>query len=218
VDSFSSDKINGIISYGGQRLFEDLPGSAAQKAKWHERREDAYYGSAMHFYRSLYQDKLDAEGFVVYKFTRYLNPERPKEEVLIQKLRQFQLTQRRDSFMYYKNLELMSKYTDQDVLKPPLQQYEIFSRLDQPGLFVMHFNKFLYIVYTKKHEEIPDSRDFYRPLDMHDYEATIVTLQDDFPIFDKNGIVVSNSPLYEGTWAEHRLSDMLPVDYVPDVQ
>jgi hypothetical protein len=31
-----------------------------------------------------------------------------------------------------------------------------------------------------------------------------------------NGIVVGNAPLYEGSWANNRLSDMLPVDYVPD--
>jgi hypothetical protein len=33
-----------------------------------------------------------------------------------------------------------------------------------------------------------------------------------------NGIVVANGPLYEGTWSKSRLSDLLPVDYVPDPQ
>jgi hypothetical protein len=218
VDTFSADKINGIISSGGQRVFEDLPGTEAQKAKWHEKREEAYYGSPMHFYRSLLENLLDQEGFVVYKFTRYINSERPKEELLIQKLKQFQLQQRRDSFMYYKNLELLPRYTGENIVKPPLQQYEIFSRMDQPGLYTMHFTRFLYIVFTKKHELVPDARDFYRPMDMPDYEASILTLQGDFPIFDNNGIVVGNNCLYEGTWANKRLSDELPVDYVPDVK
>jgi len=218
VDSFSADKINGIISYGGQRVFEDLPGSDIQKAKWHEKREDAYYGSPMHFFRSLYQDKLDEAGFVVYNFLRYENPLRPKEEILQQKLKQFQMLARRDSFMYYKNLELMSKYSNEKVLSPPLKQFEIFSHFNQQGLYVLHFTKYLYVVYTKKREEKPDSRDFYRPLDMANYQASIVTLQDDFPIFDRNGTVVGNSALYEGTWANARLSDTLPVDYVPDVK
>jgi hypothetical protein len=172
----------------------------------------------MHFYRSLLENLLDQEGFVVYKFTRYINSERPKEELLIQKLKQFQLQQRRDSFMYYKNLELLPRYTGENIVKPPLQQYEIFSRMDQPGLYTMHFTRFLYIVFTKKHELVPDARDFYRPMDMPDYEASILTLQGDFPIFDNNGIVVGNNCLYEGTWANKRLSDELPVDYVPDVK
>jgi hypothetical protein len=42
VDTFSADKINGIISSGGQRVFEDLPGTEAQKATGHEKREEAY--------------------------------------------------------------------------------------------------------------------------------------------------------------------------------
>jgi hypothetical protein len=216
VDSFSSDKLEGLISFGGQRLFEDLPGSDAQKAKWHEKREEVYYGSAMHFYRSLYQDKLDEAGFIVYPFWHELNPERPKEEELQQKLKLFQLQNRRDSFMYYRNLALLSKYYNEKLMRPPLKQFEILSHFNQPGLYVMHFNKYLYIVYTKKRELVPDSRDFYRPLDMANYEATIVTMQDDFPVFDSNGIVVANSALYEGSWANSRLSDMLPVDYVPD--
>jgi len=218
VDSFSSDKINGIISYGGQRVFEDMPGSEAQKAKWHQKREEVYYGSPMHFYRSLYQDKLTNEGFVVYNFARYINSERPKEEILQQKLKQFQIQGRRDSFLYYRNLEMMSKYSNEHLMQPPLKEFEILSNYNQPGLYVMHFTRFLYLVYTKKHEPVPDTRDFYRPIDMSDYEASILTLQDDFPIFDKNGTVVANSALYEGSWANHRLSDMLPVDYVPDIQ
>jgi hypothetical protein len=218
VDSFSSDKINGIISFGGQRLFEDLPGSDAQKAKWHQKREEAYYGSAMHFYRCLCTDRLDQEGFVVSNFLRDLNPLRPKEEILQQKLRQFQMQARRDSFMYYRNLALMSKYSNENILRPPLKGFEFVSRYSQPGLYVMHFRKYLYVVYTKRREPVPDSKDFYRPIDMPDYQASIITLQDDFPVFDRNGIVVANSALYEGSWANDRLSDMLPVDYVPDSQ
>jgi hypothetical protein len=216
VDSFSADKLNGIVSYGGQRLFEDLPGNDAQKAKWHEKREEAYYGSAMHFYRTLYQDKLDDQGFVVYNFIRYLNPERPKEEVLQQKLKMFQVQGRRDSFMYYRNLEMLSKYYNENLMRPPLKQFEILSNFSQQGLYVMHFTKYLYVVYTKKREAHPDSRDFYRPIDMPDYQTSIITLQGDYPVFDRNGIIVANSALYEGSWANNRLSDTLPNDYVPD--
>jgi hypothetical protein len=112
---------------------------------------------------------------------------------------------------------MMPKYTGENVVKPPLQQFEIFTPGDQKGLYMLHFNKFLYVVFTKKHEEVPDAKDFYRPLDMPDYEASILTLEGDYPLFDNNGIIVANSALYEGTWANKRLSDLLPVDYVPDV-
>ncbi len=58
LKNFKSDGISQVITYGGERLFEELPGSTLQKKKWAAARDRAYYGSAMHFYRSLYTDKL----------------------------------------------------------------------------------------------------------------------------------------------------------------
>ena len=74
VDSFAVDKIAGLVSRAGSQVFEELPGSDAQKKKWHLRREEAYHGSSMHFYRSLISDKFTQEGFIMYHFNRYLNP------------------------------------------------------------------------------------------------------------------------------------------------
>jgi len=76
VSEFNSSKLTHIISYTGQRLFQELKGSKRQEEEWHKKREDAYYGSAMHFYRSLYTNKLDQEGFQMMKLTRMLNPNR----------------------------------------------------------------------------------------------------------------------------------------------
>jgi CDP-glycerol glycerophosphotransferase (TagB/SpsB family) len=84
LNSFSSDNISHTISYAGKALFEELPGSESQKKKWKAKREEAYYGSAQHFYRSLYKNKLADEGFVIYHYTRNLNPNR-YQEAFIQK-------------------------------------------------------------------------------------------------------------------------------------
>lgn len=215
LTDFTADRINGIVSFNGQRLFEDLPGSQSQKRKWHEKREEVYYGSAMHFYRALYQDKLDSAGFVVYRLRRYLNPERPKEEVIRRELKINRMRQNRDSMIYWLNIEAMSKYYNESLVKPPLKQFEMLSRTEQQGIFMLHFTDYLYVIYTKKRDPV-DYKDLYRPLEMPNYEISVIDLMDGFPLFDMNGIVVANSPLYEGTWSKSRLSDMLPVDYVPD--
>jgi len=70
VNDFNVDKIANIVSREGQQVFEELPGSEAQKKRWHQKREEAYHGSAMHFYRSLYTDKLKEEGFEIYRLKR----------------------------------------------------------------------------------------------------------------------------------------------------
>ena len=215
LNDFKIDKISNIISREGQQVFEDLPGSEAQKKKWHQRREEAYYGSAMHFYRSLYQDKLAQEGFIIYKFSRYLNPQRPPDDVIRHKMRVFYDQRNNDSLKYYNSLITLSKYYHEYLMKPPLNQFEVMTNGGQPGLYAIHFSNYLYVVYTKKTDDTPD-RDLYRPLDQPNYAVTVVTLSAPFALFDMNGIIVENAPLYEGAWSRNRLSDMLPVDYVPD--
>ncbi len=218
LNDFNDDKVANIISHSGQQVFEDLPGSDAQKKKWHQKREEAYYGSSMHFYRSLLADKLTEEGFQIYNFSRYLNPKRPPDEVIKQKIRQFYDQRRPDSQKYYVDLANMSKYYNESLMRPALNQFEVLIQTGQPGVYGMHFiRNYLYVVYTKKTDDTYD-RDLYRPLDFPNYAVSVLTLLNGpYVLFDKNGIEIENAPLHEGAWARNRLSDMLPVNYVPDV-
>jgi hypothetical protein len=219
LNDFKIDKIANLISREGQQVFEELPGSEAQKKKWHEKREEAYYGSAMHFYRSLYTDKLAQEGFIIYHFNRYPNPDRPSDEVLTRKIQYFKEHARTkemvDSANYYIGLANISKWYHESLLQPPLHEFEVRTNGEKPGLWALHLPSYLYIAYTKKADDTPD-KDLYRPLNQPNYAVSIITLTAPFIEFDMNGIVVANAPIYEGAWSRNRLSDMLPVDYVPD--
>jgi hypothetical protein len=217
LNDFKVDKISGIVSREGQQVFEELPGTAAQKKKWHENREAAYYGSSMHFFRSLYMDKIIQEGFVMYHFNRALNPERPQEEVIRRKINTFNLQGRRDSLRHWQEIENLPKYHKEKLDTIPLQESDVLLNTQQPGIYAVHFNDYLYVVYTKKRDEVYN-KDLYRPLNMPNYEVTIITLYSPYAVFDMNGIVIGNAPLYEGSWAKDRISDLLPVDYVPDVK
>jgi CarboxypepD_reg-like domain len=215
LNDFKIDKISNIISREGQQVFEELPGTAAQKKRWHQKREEAYYGSAMHFYRSLYTDKLKEEGFIMYHFNRYLNPIRPPDDIIRRKFKMFNEMRRPDSAKYYLELANMSKYYHESLIQPPLQQFEVMTMTGQQGLYAIHFTSYLYVAYTKKTDDV-FNKDLYRPLDQPNYSVSVITLGAPFAVFDMNGIIVENAPLYEGAWARDRLSDMLPVDYVPD--
>ena len=110
----------------------------------------------------------------------------------------------------------MSKYSHEYLDRLPLSMYEVMTNTGQPGIFAVHFTNYLYIVYTKKRDEV-FNKDLYRPLDMPNYETSVITLlSSPYVVFDMNGIVVGDAPLYEGSWAKAKLSDLLPVDYVPD--
>lgn len=215
LNDFAQDKIAEIVSQKGQRIFEELPGSEAQKKKWHEKREEAYHGSSMHFFRSLYTDKLTQDGFQIYQFTRTLNPQRPTDEEIRRKVRIFYDMQRPDSQKYYIDWSKVSKYSNERLMQPPLNSWEVLISTGQPGVYGVHFRNYLYVVYTKKTDDTYD-RDLYRPMNMSNYAVSIITLGGPYALFDKNGIIVDGSPLFEGAWSRNRLSDMLPVDYVPD--
>jgi hypothetical protein len=71
------------------------------------------------------------------------------------------------------------------------------------------------VIYTKKHEE-EEMKDIYRPLDMPNYQVSIITLYKPYAVFDMNGSIISaQSTLIEGTWSKSKIAEMLPVDYVP---
>ena len=215
VDTFSSDGLAGIISWQGKALFQDLPGSAEQKKIWKQRREDTYYGSSRHFFKSLYSNTLTQEGFIMLKLSRQPNPARPDEEIIQQKIKKSKEAGNRDSLNYWIMKENLSKYANEFLNRNPLQPFQVFSRTNTAGMFVLSFTDCLYVIYTKRREET-DFKDLYRPLDMPNYETSVLTLYKPYAVFDMNGVVFDGSPLNEGTWSKAKLAELLPLNYSPD--
>lgn len=214
ITSFTSNVLTGAIGFKGERLFEELQGTEAQKKKWYVKRDEAYYGSAMHFYRALYNDSLEAEGFKIYRLTRVINPNRPSETEIQQNL-----DKAKDdvsSFNYWTNVKQLSRYASQTLANTQWAAKSIVRKTDHPGLLALVFPDYLYVVYTKKWQE-GYFKDLYRAPDNLNYATTIVSFTGDnnYAAFDANGAMVGVSPLYEGTWADARLSAMLPVNYTP---
>ncbi|MDB5009820.1 MAG: hypothetical protein JWQ06_609 [Mucilaginibacter sp.] len=217
VRDFRSDHISGIISYSGQRLFQELPGKESQKKKWRSARNYTYYGSAMHFYRSLYKDRLVEEGFEMHHYTRLINPLRPPEEVIQRNQERYYKLRIRDSLIKWNDLEKLSIYYKETIYPMPLFTSEVLRSSGQQGIFGITFPDLLYVIYNKKREETP-FREVYRTLTMPNYETTILSFTDKnrpYSFFDMNGILVGGGILNEGTWSKARLSELLPVDYVP---
>ncbi|GAA4909165.1 carboxypeptidase-like regulatory domain-containing protein [Mucilaginibacter defluvii] len=214
INDFKTDKLNGIISYEGRALFEQLPGSEAQKQKWREKRKEAYYGSAKHFFRSVYADTFEDDGFIVKPFMREPNPERAPEELIQRKIKQFRTTNR-DSANYWINMSNMPKYYHEMLGKELLKRNQFFFKTNDPGIFGLGVNKYmLYVIYTKKHEET-NFRDLYRPLDMENFEISTMTFPKPVIYFDMNGRVLQDPPMVEGTWSKAKLAELLPLDYMP---
>ncbi len=65
LEDFTKNYKTGISSYFGYTSFEPLKGSKRQEKKWEAAREKAFNGSIVHFFSSLYENKLSEEGFNV---------------------------------------------------------------------------------------------------------------------------------------------------------
>ncbi len=214
LNEFESSTLTNIIRYQGQVLFEELKGSQSQQKKWQEKRHEAYYGSSMHFLRSVLHHNLQEEGFIIRHLQRTPNPKRLPEELLQKKYLQFNRSNNRDSVNYWNQMAQQPKYLE-NLFKEPLKVEDVVRLTDQPGLFALTFPDYLYVTYTKKYDA-NNSDNVYRPLDMGSYATSIITLYTKYALFDLNGVVVSpQSTLYEGDWANDKLAELLPVDYTP---
>jgi hypothetical protein len=203
IQDFKSDGITHNTSYAGDALFEDLHGNASQQRRWLKNRNNAYYGSAMHFYRSSYQNDLNAEGFEIYHLTRQPYPKRTSAPLTRGRL--------------LMEIDRTPDYYKENLDKEQWQAADILKQTRQPGIFAITFPDCLYVIYKKKHAGLY-ANPVYRPVGMPDYQVTIVSLVNDPPyaLFDANGVILSNdTPLYEGAWSASRLSDLLPVNYIP---
>ncbi|WDF57067.1 carboxypeptidase-like regulatory domain-containing protein [Mucilaginibacter sp. KACC 22063] len=216
LKEFKSDALNRIISWQGKVLFQEMNGNAEQKKKWEDRRREVYYGSSMHFYRSLMSDRLDDDGYKLMILQRRPNLNRPSEELIQKKLDRFQYqVMNRDSLKYWADMENLPKY-DEKLIRTPIRAEQVARRTDVSGVYALTFPECLYVIYTKRHETF-DFKDLYRPLDMENFETSVITLYKPYALFDSNGTVISNgSTLYEGSWTLSKAAELLPVDYSPE--
>ena len=63
LDEFHYDMRTGAVFYSFFPLFKPMVGSASKESRWAKNRASAFYGSPLHFFRALYQDRLADEGF-----------------------------------------------------------------------------------------------------------------------------------------------------------
>lgn len=213
LKSFKSDDINNEIEWEANVLYTEMSANDAQKKIWQSRRDDIFYGSSRHFFRSLQNATLSQDGFQMMILDRKRNPKRPPADVIQHKIDMFTGVNR-DSLNHWIDLYNLPTY-DQHLNRQLLKETDIARAINQPGLFGIAFPGCLYVVYTRK-REMMDFRDIIRPLDMPNYEVSVITLYKPYSLFDMNGsIVLPGSTLFEGSWSKNKVAELLPIDYAP---
>ncbi len=68
LTDFSYNPRTGLLRFSGNHYFQNMKASQANARKWKRNRLNAYYGSRMHFMRSLFSNSLVPENFKIFEY------------------------------------------------------------------------------------------------------------------------------------------------------
>jgi hypothetical protein len=180
--------------YHGEHTFEELDGTDEQKKEWSKNRAESYKGSFRHFLRSIYANNVLENGFIAKtalgygKFSRLDN-----------------VTDDRDKLV---------------VVNTPVKFDSLITAIDTS--FVSLKFKQLYVVYDPK-EAAAYRRDALKKTGVYqkttiviNKAASLLKLFTDQAIIDKKGSYTDYRNFFiEGYWANARMGDELPEEYMP---
>lgn len=222
LESFSYNFKTRYLLYTGYPFFEEMKGGAGKEKKWKKRREEVYYGSMLHFMRSLYRNTLSTEGFEMHALKKIPNAE--KQRVKIAQRANIKRTTRpdgtvvisptnEDSSAYYNEVLRQSDYID--ILNKNIIPADSVAFAVNKTTAGMDFTDYLMINY--KNGITPPE---YRQQNPESSTAMVsqITLINNRPIeIEANGSYYSPEDLMtEGYWAwSEKAAMMLPFDYKP---
>ena len=222
-----SDNNDKEIHYEGSVLFTEMRGTAGQERRWQQGRQEVYEGSAMHFLRSAVSDRLEENGFMALRLPIYNNPDRPDENLIQAKIKEFGITNLRnrnllnsDSLFFWKKKEKLPK-TRQTLFTSPLNKDDIIANTDQSGIFAFGCDTdALLIIYNKTYHfpsasQLTDLKNLSYILNKPgNKDLTLLNFETPYTFFDNNGHVINpNSLIFKGAWARNRIASLLPVNY-----
>jgi hypothetical protein len=205
LENFEFHRRSGFVYFEGYPSYQNMEGGNAAKRRWAKAREDVYFGSAMHFVRTLYQGmNLEKEGFNVRKLERItdtLNISRNNGTLSVQA---------NNNTANASSNSIKAPGRTRDVLHTPLLDGSgLVTEID--GEIVIQNPGHLYqIIYTKATEEPKFSGPGRKP----GPQTSIITLNGDYLVLDPSGNYFPPMNLFfEGYWAWYKVADLLPLDY-----
>jgi hypothetical protein len=198
--------------FAGYVLFTAMKGNNSRVKKWEKNRLEAYTGSMMHFFRSVYEGNSLEQGFEVRRVKKLRNTEKDRVRALY---RQHRGSPFQDSSAYYEQILSQKDFTYEYGARLTVDSF----RLVQNGQRAVTWPDYLQITNKDKIEE-------QRYLDHHlerrsRYPARSLILLQNEPalVIDANGNWYPPQGLlsewYWG-WSE-KVGNMLPLNYWPPV-
>ncbi|KQC00155.1 carboxypeptidase-like regulatory domain-containing protein [Pedobacter sp. Hv1] len=223
LEGFEFNKKAKVFYFDGQAYFQEMEGSKAGQRRWLRAREIAYHGSREHFFRSLYNNTITQEGYIINKM--YKTPH-PKDSLINANIKRLTEQSRKVTQMYSPGVDSIAYWIKQRNIFQPENNFDTAKvnvdtlvKVYDKDMKMMSFKDALFIIYTRERET-----DHYfssgnwqaRPEDMPNYQVSIINRLEPQILFYANGTIPEpKSILYQGFFAYEKIADMLPIDYVP---
>lgn len=229
LEDFEADFKNRSVAFAGYPFFEEMDtGRKGLQKRRAASRNKAFYGSMMHFMRSLYHDSLAQNGYEVRRMFRRPNLE--KERVK-QAYTSLITTQRnsgertvtidfrshlpKDSADYYDRIMQQKDYTD--VYGRELLTADSLIVQTEGGYKILFFDDYLYVTYKKETEDKAYLL-FHGESRNPTFQRSYMWLVNPVPItIDINGGYYPPQELFSMAywgWSE-KIAELLPQDYMP---
>jgi hypothetical protein len=230
LEYFQYDFDSKVVYYLGYPLFREMdPKNERRQKQWTENRKDAYYGSQLHFLRSIYRNIALQEGFEMRKLVK--KPNQEKERVKKLMFNSFEsngtlnismsgnagpvtASGNRDSSSYYQKVLKQPDLTD--ILFSPILPGDSVAFQINPHTAGMEFTDYLHITYVKEKEHPDYVRAQMRQSQKPGFQVSTLKMNEPQTLeIGQQGMV--NDPLIvliSGYWGwSDKIATMLPYDY-----
>ncbi|MCD2426042.1 carboxypeptidase-like regulatory domain-containing protein [Niabella pedocola] len=204
--------------YSGFALF--LERNATSKRGAARNRKKAYYGSAMHFIRALYQNRLAEEDFEVRRMIRVPDIEKERvRKIAAQRALQLAKTglmeaQSQDSAAYYKQVMGRSDYTN--YYAPALLRTDSVLTGTIGGYKMVYWNQFLAVTYLGATEDREYLQYLGAPNRPALHQRSLLQLKGPVGIDQRGNWAPPGDLTSSGYWGwSNSVGNMLPLDYEP---
>lgn len=230
IDNFKYFFIDDQLLYSSTVNYEELNLKGRKKSNIQISTNYTYYGSKRHFYQSLYNKKLEEEGFTLCAFEGKRNIEKDRVTAIVQKRyakmiskgagkREVEmLADNLDSAIYYRKILRQSDFLVSQTKAIDVDQYVRYDTVHKTINF--NFPDTLLLTYTRNNSLLSNFTDRKKP-DKNNMYSTFTTL---LYLTGKDGAEINeagfsnNNVLFTiGDIGDRRFSRELPLSYEPKI-
>jgi hypothetical protein len=210
--SFSADFNSKMVNYTGTSFFKESKNTDKVKLN----RMNAYEGSLLHFFRSIYDHKIVEAGFIVNQVVRIPNPQYPSEEELNTLKNYLEMVNKPDLNTIPENIREIARRKNAQsqymlaIVKTKIPDLDYVKRSD--GQVFLQFKDILQVNYPKYYYELK-GKEFVKRANRNILSSFLHSDGESFEISKEGNITTPDQLINEGDFSKNKIENMLPLDY-----